>query len=90
MFIVLAVSLWVTACNQSSAMKHSDTHNSANQDFGRQDRELACKEPRPEICTMEYLPVCGLSSDEFDKTYASACTACSNPQVNGYRKGACK
>jgi hypothetical protein len=51
-----------------------------------------CTEPRPEICTMDYTPVCGrqrVSGEEQWKTYSSACTACSDSTVIGYVKGAC-
>jgi len=51
-----------------------------------------CPEPRPEICTMDYTPVCGrqqLDGVEQWKTYSNACTACSDDTVAGYRKDAC-
>jgi hypothetical protein len=51
---------------------------------------IMCKDPRPEICTQHYDPVCGsLGKGEF-KTYGNACTACSKAAVIGYRHGACK
>jgi len=52
-----------------------------------------CTEPRPEICTMDYTPVCGLqrvSGSEQWKTYSNACTACSDSTVIGYKKDACE
>ena len=50
-----------------------------------------CAEPRPEICTMIYDPVCGIHADTTrpDATYASGCSACADPAVAGYRPGAC-
>lgn len=59
-----------------------------------------CAEPRPKICTREYFPVCGLRDSGIEcvttpcdttewKTYANACTACSDPDVDRYRPGAC-
>jgi len=53
---------------------------------------IFCKDPRPEICTMDYTPVCGLqlvSGTEQWKTYSNACTACSDSTVVGYKKDAC-
>jgi len=62
---------------------------------------VACVDPRPEICTHDYRPVCGLrdtgircvttpcDSTEW-KTYSNACTACSDPSVERYRPGACE
>jgi len=52
-----------------------------------------CTEPRPEVCTMDYTPVCGLqriSGKEQWKTYSNACSACSDSTVVGYNKDACK
>ncbi len=53
---------------------------------------VRCTEPRPEICTMDYTPVCALVSEAGTsqwKTYANACTACSDSAVTGYRENAC-
>ncbi len=80
LLLVSTVSLLVTACNQESAM----------QDAVSEKIDFVCKDPRPEICTMEYVPVCGILSDKSEKTYASGCTACSSSEVTGYRKDACK
>lgn len=49
----------------------------------------ACVEPRPEVCTMQYDPVCGKMTDGSSKTYSNACVACSDHLVTGYLKGAC-
>jgi len=49
-----------------------------------------CKNPRPQICTMIYDPVCGVSNSGVQKTYASACTACSDENVLAYEKGECR
>lgn len=74
---VLAVSLIaVSGCTQAETK--SDT--------------VQCTEPRPEVCTMDYTPVCALrtgSGTEQWKTYANACTACSDAAVTGYRANAC-
>jgi len=48
-----------------------------------------CSEPRPQICTMIYKPVCGFDTNDQPKTYASDCTACSDAEVVAYRKGEC-
>jgi PBP1b-binding outer membrane lipoprotein LpoB len=50
----------------------------------------ACTEPRPQICTREYRPVCATLADGSTKTYATGCTACSDPKVSGYRDLACE
>lgn len=74
LILLLAVPLLATACKPDAA---------------RQNLDVVCKDPRPEMCTMNYLPVCGISSDNSEKTYSNGCTACSHPEVIGYRKGAC-
>lgn len=48
-----------------------------------------CADPRPEICTMDYNPVCGLSGSKKEKTYSNACTACSDTDVASYKIGEC-
>lgn len=52
--------------------------------------KISCSNPRPEICTMEYKPVCGFNSDNSSKTYSNACTACSDKKVVTYINNACK
>lgn len=49
-----------------------------------------CKDPRPQICTMIYMPVCGLDDNNDFNTYASGCNACSRSEVLGYNEGACE
>jgi len=56
------------------------------------DDELAykvCIEPRPRICTMEYVPVCASLKNNGFKTYASGCSACSDINVIKYKAGQC-
>jgi hypothetical protein len=48
-----------------------------------------CTEPRPQICTQEYLPVCAQLKDGAQRTYATGCVACADAEVVGYRPGAC-
>ncbi len=49
-----------------------------------------CESPRPQVCTMDYAPVCGLRSDQTTKTYSNGCSACSDPEVTGFLQGACE
>ena len=53
------------------------------------DFESQCTEPRPQMCTMNYLPVCGLQTDKTSKTYSNACSACSDSKVIAYSLGKC-
>lgn len=64
------------------------------------DGQITCLEPRPEICTRDYRPVCAsrdtgvrcvttpCESSEW-QTYGNACSACAEPKVYGYVPGAC-
>lgn len=67
----------------------------ANQpvDIGIADGAIACSEPRPQICTREYRPVCGYTMNEsnnlLEKTYSNGCSACTYPNVKAYRPKAC-
>lgn len=56
----------------------------------KETEPLVCQDPRPEVCTMEYDPVCGKKSDGSYKTYSNGCTACSDPDVMSYCKGQCQ
>ena len=48
-----------------------------------------CEEPRPQICTMDYRPVCGTLSDGSVKTYANGCGACGDANVVSWVEGEC-
>lgn len=49
-----------------------------------------CKEPRPQMCTMDYTPVCGLLDNKTVKTYGNACGACSDGKVSAYIANECQ
>ena len=55
-----------------------------------EDTLEVCPEPRPEICTMNYLPVCAQRKDGTFKSYANGCTSCTDTEVTGYRDGECE
>jgi hypothetical protein len=48
-----------------------------------------CREPRPEMCTQQYDPVCGYLSGG-SRTYSNWCTACSDKEVESYVPGRCR
>ena len=63
-------------------------------------RITQCEDPRPEICTREYIPVCAVKDTGVqcvttpcpsteEKTYATGCTACADNKVIEYKQGAC-
>jgi hypothetical protein len=62
---------------------------------GSPDKEMAvvgatvCKDPRPQVCTMDYTPVCATLVDGSVKTYSNGCGACSDANVNSWVADAC-
>lgn len=52
--------------------------------------EQSCADPRPQICTMDYRPVCGFKPDGTASTYPNGCGACADEKVSGYSEGECK
>jgi hypothetical protein len=49
-----------------------------------------CPEPRPEVCTMQYEPVCAALKDGNNQTYSNGCSACIDKRVVGYNSGECR
>ena len=54
-----------------------------------EDLDTMCSEPRPEVCTKEYVPVCGYTVNGEIKTYSNGCTACADKEITGYKIGEC-
>lgn len=48
-----------------------------------------CADPRPQVCTMEYNPVCAVLIAGGTKQYASPCNACADDVVAAYIAGPC-
>lgn len=48
-----------------------------------------CDTTRPQVCTMEYDPVCAQLVAGGRKTYSSPCNACADDTVSGFMRGAC-
>jgi hypothetical protein len=48
-----------------------------------------CEEPRPQVCTMDYRPVCASLADGGLKTYSNGCSACGDAAVSSWTEGAC-
>lgn len=49
----------------------------------------ACASPRPQMCTKDFRPSCGLRRDGTRKTYDNACSACADADVESQAAGAC-
>ena len=76
--VMATLFLAATTIGCSSTLKNAQTNPG-----------IACESPRPQVCTMDYTPVCGERSDTSQKTYSNACTACSHKDVVSYRPGTC-
>ncbi len=48
-----------------------------------------CEDPRPQVCTMEYNPVCALRISGQWATYSSPCNACADDKVFSFLPAAC-
>ena len=48
-----------------------------------------CANPRPQMCTMDYRPACGIRRDGSSKTFSNACSACADADVVTQAAGAC-
>lgn len=58
--------------------------------------ELTCKNPRSQICTKEYNPVCGWYNNSIQcfaypcaGEYSNSCSACADEKVSGVTQGPC-
>jgi hypothetical protein len=62
---------------------------------------VTCSDPRPEICTQQYQPVCAQVDTGVrcikapcpsaeSRTFPNGCAACTDPKVLGYVEGACR
>lgn len=49
-----------------------------------------CTDPRPQVCTMDYRPVCAKKKDGSLETYSNGCIACDDQEVVGHIEGACR
>ena len=74
MLTVVALGLSLSACTGT------DTSSSEG---------VACVDPRPQVCTMEYNPVCAVVSEGTHKQYSSPCNACADDAAKSYLPGAC-
>lgn len=51
---------------------------------------VSCKDPRPQMCTMDYNPVCGFISPNQIKTFSNGCGACSDSKVLSHTNNVCQ
>ncbi len=80
---------WITRIALLSGLFLSTACSIAQTEVNEQAEAVPCKNPRPQICTMNYDPVCGLHKDHSSKTYSNGCGACADAEVISWQKGQC-
>jgi hypothetical protein len=91
--------LLLAACSQAPVASEPATP-AADPPAKEKQVPVTCTDPRPQVCTMIYDPVCATrdtgvrcittpcpSSEQVTKS--SSCNACSDPKVISYVKGEC-
>ena len=95
----LPLILLLAACSQAPVASESPPPAS-DPPATTKNEPVMCKEPRPQVCTMIYQPVCATRDtgvrcirapcpSEEKVTKSSDCNACSDPKVISYVKGEC-
>ena len=51
--------------------------------------QVTCTDPRPQMCTRDYRPVCGTKRDGSRQTYGNGCGACGDAAVVSHVPGPC-
>lgn len=84
---IMASFILITGC---STERQAEGDSESTMILDRTYENLTiCDTPRPEICTMNYLPVCGVSDSGNRKTFSNGCVACSSLSVIGFEQGSC-
>ena len=51
--------------------------------------QVTCTDPRPQMCTQVYQPVCATKRDGTRQTYSNGCMACTDRNVATHIPGPC-
>lgn len=90
LFRLIALTISLTACASPNLLTENETKS-----------ELTlCPEQRPQVCTMDYRPVCATRNTGIrcvaapcpsteQKTYSNACSACADVEVLGHIPDEC-
>ncbi|SMF62802.1 hypothetical protein SAMN02745866_04037 [Alteromonadaceae bacterium Bs31] len=84
-FVYVCLSIFLWACEGTPEQQNVEVAPTP-----RPIEPQLCTEPRPQICTMIYDPVCATREDGTQTTEASDCSACGNSSVVSYLPGECK
>jgi hypothetical protein len=87
--LTISIATLISCSNQETPLPESN------------DIRVECTQPRPEVCTKEFRPVCATkdngvrcvttpcdSTDEV--TYSNACLACADSDVYSHQSGKCE
>lgn len=91
LFRVLAITFFtmvLTGCQMMPSF--GDSQSPAVVEAPAKPATKTCDDPRPKICTMRYEPVCAVMATGRITTYPSACNACADIAVSGWRPDPCE
>lgn len=89
-YLLLAIAGTITLLMGMQSTAFSSGQLPEKENNSESDALVVCPEPRPQMCTMDYRPVCAELKDGSFKTFANGCTSCTDLEVVGYRAGECK
>ncbi len=76
--IILLVIVMLSACTSVKSKNNSEIPGL-----------VKCPEERPEMCTMQYEPVCAKLLDNTLQIFSNSCSACAEKQTVAYHVGDC-
>lgn len=91
LFRVLAITFFAVVLAGCQMMpSFGDSQGPAVVEAPAKPATTTCEDPRPKICTMRYEPVCAVMATGRITTYPSACNACADIAVSGWRPEPCE
>lgn len=87
-FGLVALLLMLASCQIVDEFRGSEVTVPIEVEEGSKTK--LCEDPRPKICTMRYEPVCAVMATGRITTYPSACNACADIAVSGWRPDPCE
>ncbi len=82
-FCALGTALLLSACQFTTSTNPPPVSDTLSEPL------VECQAPRPQMCTRQYDPVCGIAADGVRKTQGNACSACSDAAIVAYVSGEC-
>lgn len=85
-----AVLFFAALAGCATLNKASAPQNTADHSKSDNSTAVICSEPRPRVCTMEYMPVCAQLVGGGEQVFASKCNACADITVAAYIPQPCE